>query len=155
MNENGERLYIVMKPWANDSAGKSLKTWYTIEKKGTVLRQNIDLKDASFPVVADPVWCGNTIESATWKSYINGDDRGTLSIIPTWCGRNLNVSTSSVWYELQNRFWTQFTIAASCNNLICSSTKLNSLWNQLSCHKFGGIIKPDWNLEAWRRIVSW
>jgi len=160
VNEKGERLYIVMKPWANDSNGKSLKTWYTIEKKGTVLRQNIDLKDASFPVVADPAWCGYYIYSASWKTYINGDDRDTLSITPSWCGRWMaenywQIAAPYIWEELQIRYPYPFTTAV-CSVGYCSITAKESMRNQLYCHvNFVGAYKDQWNVEPWRPNVAW
>ncbi len=169
VNEKRERLYIVLKPWAKDSAGSSLKTWYTLEKKGAVLRQHIDLKDANFPVIADPTWCGNTVSSTVWKSYLNGDDRETLSIIPTWCGRYIGSLTipialqsvyfsawpaNIVWDEVRTRFYSEYA-KAICYGNMCWSNASRSMYNQLYCHMAGGFWKAEWNLEPWRGLVSW
>jgi hypothetical protein len=48
---------FVQKPWAKDSAGKSLPTHYTVH--GNVITQTVNLTGAVFPVVADPSYgCG-------------------------------------------------------------------------------------------------
>jgi hypothetical protein len=61
-NSKGKTKLIIAKPWAIDSKDKKLKTWYTVERNNT-LRQHIELKNAVFPVLADPLWCGDVASS--------------------------------------------------------------------------------------------
>jgi hypothetical protein len=66
---------FVQKPWAQDSAGKSLPTHYSVD--GNVITQTVDLTGAVFPVVADPSFsCGfanctiqfNKAETKDWAT---------------------------------------------------------------------------------------
>ena len=121
---------------------------YTIEKKGTVLRQNIDLKDASFPVVADPAWCGNTVANVYWDIWVG---YGQLySVLPTWCGR-YSASTSAMWNDMlaiKPIYWSNWA-----NYLHKSNYEIQmSMYHQLECHNvFGFFQKERYNLDIWRR----
>ena len=58
-SRNGQELARLGKPWAHDARGVTLPTRYTLT--GTHLVQHVDIRNATFPVVADPWW------SDAWK----------------------------------------------------------------------------------------
>jgi hypothetical protein len=152
---------IIAKPWAKDANGKDLKTSYSIEN-GNILRQKIDLKEAVFPVVADPTWCGNQISSTNW--WQNPDaNHWTLSVYPTWCGFN-NASTD--WYVYYPDAWNGVCNASGtgdwCN--LWTSAQYNSMFYQFVCHyniigslkaAIPGSTQGAWNLDEWRPDVGW
>lgn len=171
VTSDGKVIVSVITPWATDSNKKSLKTWYTVENNGAILRQHVDLSGAKFPVLADPTWCGNVVNSVKW--VYRGDEHGnTLSIDPTWCGRILANATSiwtltgpmyaasywtvnAVWDEVKSRYWSVYMSAVCYGRYSCYSNADLSMYNQLYCHMFAVPFKPDgWNLEPWRPVVS-
>jgi len=146
---NGERLFSVLPPWAVDAKDKQLKTWYTIESKGTVLRQNIDLKGASFPVIADPAWCGNTVQDVYWGYVAAGS---YYSVAPTWCGR-YGAGTKALWDDMQKIKAINF--ASWANAYGKTTTEVyNSMYHQLECHNYhpaAFATKGRYNLDPWRK----
>ena len=54
VREKGKTTSRFNAPWAKDAAGRSLPTHYTL--KGNALTQVVDTRGAKFPVVADPQW---------------------------------------------------------------------------------------------------
>lgn len=54
VREKGRTTSRFSAPWAKDAAGRSLPTHYTL--KGNALTQVVDTRGAKFPVVADPQW---------------------------------------------------------------------------------------------------
>lgn len=145
---------LIAKPWAKDANGKDLKTWYTIA--GNNLRQNIDLNGAVFPVVADPIWCGNAINSVNW---IRRNDMWSASVNPTWCGAWGSVQQPwDAWVEAYNKTnscarWSGWTCIARPWNKQWNTNQYWSMYNQFVCHaEFARGWKPDWvwNLEPAR-----
>lgn len=59
-----ENVGLVEAPWAVDAKGKQLATQYQVLADGTV-RQNVDVKGATFPVVADP-----RVSFGTWAGVV-------------------------------------------------------------------------------------
>lgn len=150
VDKNGKRLFSILPAWAKDSKNKDLKTWYTIENKGTVLRQNIDLSGASFPVLADPAWCGNTITDVYWvtgNSYTKYYP--IYSASPSWCGRVLS-NTSTLWSDMLEKKpinWDAWAIQLKRS----VSEIQNSMYHQLECHNvFAFYQKSRYNLDIWR-----
>jgi len=147
VDSKGSRLFSVLSPWAVDVKDKQLKTWYTIENKGTVLRQNIDLKGASFPVIADPAWCGNTVQNVYWSNW---EGNGQIySVLPTWCGR-YGSNTSTLWNDMLamksiNWYGWSLYLGKSVSSI------QNSVYHQLECHNMFGFYKERYNLDIWRK----
>lgn len=143
---DGSTKLGIVKPWAVDKNKKQLNTWYTIENSN-VLRQNIELKDAGFPVVADPTWCGDTVNSVSW---IYRSPYWSASVVPTACGRSFD------WYNFnevvsktpQHSQWSQY----DRNN---KTSKYWSMYDQYYCHFHWGTFKGEWNLEPARPNVGW
>jgi hypothetical protein len=141
----------IAKPWAKDNNGKDLKTWYTIEK-GNILRQNIDLKGAVFPVVADPAWCGNAVNYVTW---INRDGLWSASINTTSCGAWHCAATWGCWQEAYDKTplcarWSGWTCVSIPWNKQWNTSQYWSMYNQFTCHaNWAGPFKLGWvwNIE--------
>jgi len=159
---SNQLIAYVLQPWATDAKGKSVKTWYSIQDNGKILRQHVNLRGASFPVIADPAWCGDTITNATWM-YATREGGNTLSINPSWCGRAIASYNQGVfwaqfvWNELQTRFYSEYSKAVCSVNNTCTNTQADTMWNQLVCHMniVGAYGKNNWNLEPWKRNESW
>jgi len=99
-------------------------------------------------VVADPAWCGYTIDYINWES--RGDEGGwTLSVHPTWCGRYYAFA-STIWYEINNTNAFLKALYSTNNPYV-----VNSLYQQFICHRYGGFYKEYWNLEPWRQSYPW
>ena len=139
------------KPWAKDVNGKDLKTSYSVEN-GNILRQKIELKDAVFPVVADPIWCGNQISSVQWQGWRNPI---SLGVIPTYCGRFLSNDTWAAWSELYSM--TPYHWQWNWEERSYGTTKYWSMYNQFICHQNNAaaqILEGEWNLEPSRPNVG-
>jgi hypothetical protein len=155
-NAKGETKIAIAKPWAKDNNGKDLKTWYTVEK-GNILRQNINLKDAVFPVAADPTWCGDQISTTSWVRNPQG---WTLRVIPTYCGRFLGTDYSDAWNQVL--FKTSSYAYQGYNlyyvwNKQYGTSQYWSMRDQFTCHYANPvaiIVKSEWNLDLWRPNVG-
>ena len=125
---------LIAKPWAKSADGKELPTTYEVVGNN-ILRQKIDLKEAIFPVVADPIWCGNAVSSTSWL------DRGgvwSASIIPTSCG----AWGGQAWYSWEEAY-SKIDSAHWDRN-----TNYWSMYNQYACHvDFAKGVKTPWNIE--------
>jgi hypothetical protein len=149
VDENNKVLITVGKPWATDNTGKELKTWYEILDK-TTLRQHIDIKNAVFPVIADPLWCGSAIFSSGW---IYREGFWSSSITPTGCGGwNYGglYANSLCWSEYYNSVNTCAQYSGNtCVTLGWNkSTNIGSMYNQFVCHaEIAKGIKVPWNIE--------
>ena len=53
--QHGRRLGVFGRPWAANSHGKRIKTWYSV--RGHVISQHVPFRrHAAFPITADPWW---------------------------------------------------------------------------------------------------
>ncbi len=138
---------IIGKPWAKDASGIDLKTSYSVEN-GNILRQKIDLKDAVFPVITDPLFCGSEINYTTW---IKRDGIWSDSVYPTECGAwNCSGQWSCWWYAYM---WTSSHTYENGNYVFVwdKNTNYSSMYNQFYCHTdYARGWKPIWNLEPSR-----
>jgi Protein of unknown function (DUF2599) len=135
------------KPWAKDVNGKDLKTNYLIEN-GNILRQKIDLKNAVFPVVADPMWCGNQISSVQWQEWRNPV---SLGVIPTYCGRFLAIDNWDAWSQMWQL--TPYHYTWNYFEQQYGTPKYWSMYKQFLCHydnPVAQILEGEWNLEPSR-----
>jgi|GEM_PF-7113534 hypothetical protein len=137
------------KPWAVDANKKDLKTWYTVEN-GNTLRQHINLENAAFPVVADPLWCGNAISTVNW---INRDGMWSASNNPTWCGAWNCAGQWACWQESFDKtsscaLWSGWTCVNRPWNKQWNTNQYWSMYNQFMCHAdFPQGFKTPWNIE--------
>ena len=148
---DGSTKLGILKPWAVDKNKKDLNTWYTIEN-GNILRQNIELKDASFPVLADPTWCGNQINKAEWVDR-TAEGGLTLSLEPTWCGRNFD--SESGYKEAISKASSNSQFPSSDRNSSNQTYKYKVMRQQYLCHFQFATAKSRWNIEPWRPLVEW
>jgi Protein of unknown function (DUF2599) len=132
--KSGKSKILIAKPWAKDANNKELSTSYSIIN-GNTLRQTIDTKNAVFPVVADPIWCGNAVASTSWLWRNNVV---SASIVPTNCGAwggQAWYSWEEAYSKIDNRYWDR-------------NTNYWSMYNQYACHvDFAKGYKPQWNIE--------
>lgn len=146
---DGGNKIAILKPWARDANNKELKTWYEVVDSG--LRQQIDLSEAVFPVLADPLWCGNFFEKHEWE---NRPSEGGLTIknTPTWCGRTFD--TGYGFDEIINNAPDNPAWPKSERGY--QGDKNRSLYNQYRCHVwFAWFFKSSYNLEPSRPLVEW
>lgn len=54
LDAEGNALGVFPMPWAVDSDGKDVRTWFEVTSQGLV--QHVDHEGAAYPVVADPAW---------------------------------------------------------------------------------------------------
>lgn len=157
-SDNKSKIFI-LKPWAIDTNQKELKTWYTVS--GSNLIQNIDFSNAVFPIIADPLWCGNVASSVqwSWRTYYNSGS-WSLTIKPTWCGIMMSGPTPwASWQEIYDR--TPYHSAWPYPQAFATNTYW-SMYNQYVCHTDWKAFKYLWdrknpwdgsmeyNLEPWR-----
>jgi Protein of unknown function (DUF2599) len=155
---------VIAKPWAKDANGIDLKTSYSIVS-GNILRQKIELKGAVFPVVADPLWCGDQISSTSWFWNTSGNppNQWTLSVYPSWCGF---WAATDAWYNTYWDAWVGVCNASGtggwCNNW--TNDEYASMFYQFVCHyNIFGVVKAGipgstqgaWNIDEWRPNVGW
>ena len=139
-NANGEFVFGIAAPWAKDSAGLEIPTWFEIEGKS--LTQVVDHAsgDYSYPVVADP-WLGKDLYSKVYVSYKSQ-------------GYVVN-ATPSTWGK------TFVGVATWGSHIAEVKSKANNKWNasienQMKCHLLGFPLSlPEYNLESWRPNVHY
>lgn len=142
----GKVKLIIGKPWAKDANNKDLKTSYSIVDN-KILRQTIDTKNAVFPVVADPIWCGNAVSSTTW---IYRDNMWSASIYPTGCGAWGGQSWDS-WLEAYGKISNYGSYNGNWYYVWDKSSNYWSMYNQYACHvDWPGGLKTPWNIEPSR-----
>ncbi|USR79688.1 hypothetical protein [Arcanobacterium pinnipediorum] len=86
LNSNNDLVGGISAPWAIDTKGMEVPTYYTIE--GNAVIQHVEHRgaDVTYPVVADP-WLGfDLISTARWEHRGEG---WTLKVSPTgWARAN-------------------------------------------------------------------
>jgi hypothetical protein len=146
--EGGMRQIIKID--SKDADGNDIPTHYTIE--GTTLRQHVDLEKAkTFPVIADPIWCGDAIKSVKWI-YRKGDKhQWSASVIPTVCGTWLGSFQWGGWQEVVDK-----TPKSVHWDKKYGTSKYWSMHDQYFCHAdWAGGFKTPWNLEPTRPNVGY
>ena len=140
LDDEGNWVGGIAKPWAVDANGTELPTSYSVE--GTSVVQHVDF-DAStaFPVVADP-WLGKTlIKRTAWANVSKYSP--TLKVYPTTWGRWTGAGARwSAWKEVLSK-----TTGSGAKNPNTPTMK-----NQFYCHfDFVRIRYPNktsWNLDT-------
>ena len=137
-NRSGDSIIFIVKPWARDNDNKELKTWYEITTTG--IKQIIDFSDATFPVIADPTWCGDAINYVTW---ISRSGEWSASNKATWCGYWHCGGVWNCWQESYDK-----TPSHSAWNKQWNTNQYWSMYNQFMCHAdIAKGAKWEWNLE--------
>lgn len=108
----------VAAPWARDAQGRSLPTHYQLRDDGT-LRQVVDTRGATFPVVADPkysigfyrvpVWYIEYYWSDMWRNKLLMDRYGApvSAVIGALCGKVPNAAAKAACgYVMKKRYST-------------------------------------------------
>lgn len=146
---DGKNKLYIPKPWAKDASGKELNTYYQVN--GSSLKQVIDTQNASFPVLADPLWCGDFFYSNYWEDRASEGGK-TLRNFPTWCGRAFD--TGYGFDEIINKAPSDNAWPSYNRNY--TSTQGRSMYNQYRCHVwFASLYKESYNLEPSRPLVDW
>lgn len=129
-------------PWAKDSKGANLPTYYTVS--ATTLTQTVDLsvKNITFPVVADP-WLGiDLIDHTTWGNLWQYSP--TLEVFPTWWGRY------GAGAPANGAAWSETLAKTSRSGHPNPNT--SSMQVQFDCHfqvvRIKAPNKPSWNLDT-------
>lgn len=143
---------LIGKPWAKDNKGKDLETSYVLVSNN-VLRQKINLSNASFPITADPIFCGDAIQNVSWLN--KGAGVWSASNNPTSCGAwNCNGgNNNSCWNESYSKTSTcaQYSGSQCVNqpwNKQIGTNQYWSMYNQFICHAdFAKGFKTPWNIE--------
>lgn len=142
-------------PYAYDSNGKEIETYYQIE--GNRLTQIVKHKEAAirYPIVADPsTKFGTWFKSGKW--IMNGSYRA-LELIPT---ATLRIKGGSVYLHPINAATSMSVINASWTALYnkYSGSKYwkntGGMKDQYICHFYFAFYKSSFHLESGRRNVS-
>ena len=147
-NLDGEIKTTIFKPWAKDANGTELETYYEINGSTLIQKINLESKDIVFPVVADPIWCGNAIRSVSW---ITRNGVRSLSIRPTWCGAW--GSSANIYQTVQS--WREVLNKTPWHTRRWNSSTYASMWYQYACHVYYAKYKLTWNLEPSRPNVGY
>lgn len=146
---DGEKKFYIPKPWAKDSLGQDLNTYYQITQSG--IKQIIDTKNAVFPVLADPLWCGDFFYSNYWEDRPSEGGK-TLRNFPTWCGRTFDTGygfDEIISKAPSDNAWPSY-------NRNYTSNQGRSMYNQYRCHVwFASLYKSSYNIEPSRPLVDW
>ncbi len=153
-NKGSQTKLTILKPWAKDADNKDLKTWYTVD--GNILNQHIELANATFPVVADPQWCGDMIWKTEWKNRAAEEGGWSLMVFPTLCGRTGGVNShEDMFKELLDKAEKRYDLWGK-DNWNNNTDQGRSMYNQLRCHQmFAWFFKSSFNLEPHRPLVEW
>src|SRR5690606_16170262 len=114
----------IAEPWATDSAGKPLKTWFSWSEG--LLTQHVDLEDPriTYPVLLDPYW-----------GYVFTYD--------------LTVSPSVAWAKLKSCFSCRFPVAGApaafpaYNQLMPLKMSIQLPWGGLGLSQLRGTTQHD------------
>lgn len=144
---NGELLFFVGAPFANDSLGAQIPTHY--EYNSGVLTQVLDLTspDIAFPVIADP-WMGQALYTNVYvKMYTFSTPHPgawKVNATPTSAGGNYRGRDS--WNAHRDEIKSK----------IATTRWKATLEGQLWCHIAGYPLSlPEYNLESWRENWGW
>lgn len=143
VNEAGEYVAGVAKPWAKDAAGGEVPTRY--EVSGATLIQIVEHdKSTKYPVVADP-WFGMAmISKAVWAKNM-WEYSPTLKVYPTWYGRAWGAPPVARWAA-----WSETLSKTPRKGWPNPATA--SMENQFYCHydlvRFRAPNKEYWGLDS-------
>lgn len=129
--------------WAVDANGVPVPTRYEIE--GNTLTQVVEHgKGVAYPVVADPLWGTDLIQSAGW---ISRNGLVSLSLVPTGWNRfnaAFGPAISEGWNEALAKTPSSIVNGRWYTRATANTTQM--YW-QYQCHQVLGFAKSEWNLE--------
>ncbi|TCI42855.1 DUF2599 domain-containing protein [Exiguobacterium sp. SH3S2] len=157
VNEKGEVEVFIGSPWAKDSNGNEVETYYEI--KDQQLIQHIDYEGTDYPLVADPLFCSDTIDNTASKYT----DSNTFSVYPRTCARTYITASYTLGGALLGVFgstaigkqmWSE--VVADASYQATSTANRPKLKDQFICHAVNPttIWKSSWNLDTNRPDVS-
>lgn len=168
VDQNGELVIAIGKPWPKDSNGNNVETYYVVE--GNKIIQHINPINAEYPIIADPLFCSNTMGNISWDAYKEiykdapKNTRGAISTVPNTCTRVYLVTTvtllptSSVIGNLVIKdAWGEISSDKDYISHATTSEQKNSVYRQFICHANigGAITQKTWDFEVHRPLVSW
>ncbi len=141
INNTGQIESGILPPWAKDTEGKDIKTWFSL--KGQTLTQHIDTTNAVYPILADPTLCSQYANSV-WNEWRGGWD--TIRVSPSGCGRAFSRDgLSASFLEIHNKSGRRL-----------SGSKYNSAFWQWKCHtEWAQIFPGTWDLEIARPDIGY
>lgn len=84
-DSEGEIVTLIGSPWAVDSEGNFIDTYF--ELKNDSIKQVINYEGDNYPLQADPLFCSETINNKA--SYMT--DSNTFAVVPNTCAKVYNV----------------------------------------------------------------
>ena len=140
---NGDMVGGIARPWAMDSNGEAVDTWF--ELRNQKLIQNVAHKSGSFsyPIIADP-WLGIDLYN---NPTVTPDKKGyVINVTPTlWGGTFTGIGT---WFAHRDEVVTKLGSRAN--------RWTTTIQEQFYCHIAGFPASlPEYNLESWRPLVNW
>lgn len=151
LKSDGTIVGGVAPAWAVDANGNEVDTYY--EVVGNVLRQIVNHHEGvAYPVVADPLWGTDLIQSATW---INRGGLVSLSAVPTGWNRfntQFGPAITQGWSELIAKTPYAYLNGRNYTPTVANTTQM--YW-QYNCHQVLAFTKSAWNLEPSRYRSSY
>lgn len=145
LDENGEVILAIAKPWAIDANNTEIPTYY--EVKDNKLIQHVNFEKAQLPVIADPLFCSKFISKGEWITRGTGKYKLSLSLTPTHCGRLTSFTYRTASF---NEVKKKFSSSKNWSNT-------EGMKDQFLCHADAAppYIKDKWNLEPKRPNVGY
>jgi hypothetical protein len=140
-------------PWAKDSNGNDVNTYYKIN--GTELIQVVEHQNQNltYPIVADPIVFSDYFSSGTW---ITRNGVKSLSLVPNLYLRGIMTTAflagSTVGIAIKQSSWA--TVVSRYKNSSNWSNQ-DGLQDQFYCHFDFAFYKSEFNLEPSRPNVSY
>lgn len=142
-SSNGSLLAGVAAPWAKDSQGRSVETWF--EFADGVLTQHVahSAHGYAYPIVADP-WLGIDLYN---KPYVTFETKGyRINVKPT--------SWGSAWVGIGTWFAHRDEVVTKLGTQAWRWTA--TIQEQFYCHLAGYPLGlPEYNMESWSPLVPW
>lgn len=142
VDEKGVPFCAIGIPWAKDSKGIDIDTYYEIRGNQLIQVVKHNNCEVNYPIVADPKnKYSDWFKSATWKTRSSGR---YLCVVPTDWNRQSGIAYASTSWALlkakksSSKYWENE----------------GGLKNQYYCHTQLAKLKSSWNLEHWRPNVS-
>jgi Protein of unknown function (DUF2599) len=129
-------------PWAKDRDGANVPTHYVVRGKSVVQVVDTSLGNFSYPVVADPFFGIDLIDSWNWYPDAYG---WTDSVLPTlWARGNSGLIVAQYgWEELVHKDVYHWI-----------NTNIEGMRDQYDCHQMIGTWRTRYNLNEYRNHVG-
>ncbi len=157
-NKDNEIEYLIGKPWAVDKDGNLIETNYRIEKNKLI--QTINYSEDNYPLKADPLFCGDTIDNTKSKKT----SKYTFSVYARGCAKTYLTTYYAIDSPLLSSFlitgigrdmWAETSADYTYRKQIGKYYKAR-IKDQFICHAVNPttIWKSSWNLDTNRPDVS-